>query len=307
MSSQRFEGKNLEEALQSAATNFGVERYQLAYHVVMEKRGFLGGVKRIVIEAEPAEATTDAPAPQNRSPERFMPEPPARRQRSERPGERTREVGRGAGIGRGGEQGGARRGGRGGRGAARDGRGSRREESPDRTAEASVVVDDRPLPPQEPESELALRVRAWCQELFQIAHLDVELHTAETDEIVAVGLYGADVARFLVRDGELLDSVQVIANKSLIARDVEKKIEFDCQDFKVQRTESLGQRAQEMAALVRSDGAEQLLPAMSPVERRIVHLALESDPEVTTESRGEGFYKRVAIVRRQGQPNPMES
>jgi len=49
---QRFEGKNLEEALNSAAQTFGVQRYQLTYHVLLEKRGFLGGMKRVVIEAE---------------------------------------------------------------------------------------------------------------------------------------------------------------------------------------------------------------------------------------------------------------
>src|SRR2546428_4594975 len=49
---QRFEGKNLEDALSNAAQTLGVERYQLTYHVLMEKRGFLGGMKRIVIEAE---------------------------------------------------------------------------------------------------------------------------------------------------------------------------------------------------------------------------------------------------------------
>ena len=39
---QRFEGKNLEEALNSAAETFGVQRFQLTYHVLLEKRGFLG-------------------------------------------------------------------------------------------------------------------------------------------------------------------------------------------------------------------------------------------------------------------------
>ena len=52
MTQQRFEGKNLEEALNSAAQTFSVERYQLTYHVLLEKRGFLGGMKRVVIEAE---------------------------------------------------------------------------------------------------------------------------------------------------------------------------------------------------------------------------------------------------------------
>ena len=59
---QRFEGHNLEEALNNAATAFSVERYQLTYHVVLEKRGFLGGMKRVVIEAEVNEDAS-APAP----------------------------------------------------------------------------------------------------------------------------------------------------------------------------------------------------------------------------------------------------
>ena len=41
--SHRFEGRSLEEALQSAAETLGVERWQLTYHVLLEKRGFLTG------------------------------------------------------------------------------------------------------------------------------------------------------------------------------------------------------------------------------------------------------------------------
>jgi len=37
---------------------------------------------------------------------------------------------------------------------------------------------------------------------------------------------------------------------------------------------------------------------MSPIERRIVHIALRDHEDVTTESRGDGFYKRVAIILR---------
>src|SRR5258708_37057611 len=53
---QRFEGRNLDDALTAAAQHFGVGRWQLTYNVLLEKRGFLGGVKRIVLEAEINEA-----------------------------------------------------------------------------------------------------------------------------------------------------------------------------------------------------------------------------------------------------------
>src|ERR1700690_3275205 len=55
---QRFEGRNLDDALNAAAQHFGVGRWQLTYSVLLEKRGFLGGVKRVVLEAEVNEAAT---------------------------------------------------------------------------------------------------------------------------------------------------------------------------------------------------------------------------------------------------------
>src|SRR6185369_6300052 len=62
---QRFEGKNVEEALDHAAAAFGVERYKLRHAVLTEKRGFLGGVKRVVIVAE---ARPSAPPRRERAP-----------------------------------------------------------------------------------------------------------------------------------------------------------------------------------------------------------------------------------------------
>src|SRR5437667_6706139 len=62
--SQRFEGKNLDDALTAATQAFGVERFQLTYHVLLERRGFLGGVKRVVIEADRNIEATAPPQPQ---------------------------------------------------------------------------------------------------------------------------------------------------------------------------------------------------------------------------------------------------
>lgn len=283
--SQRFEGRNLEEALQQAAQTFGVERWALTYHVLMEKRGFLGGTKRVVIEAE-----VNATAPEPVAPPPPVESGPPRRERGPRGG------GGGGGRGGGRDRGGRRDGGGGG-GRGRGRGGPRRDEGRDfRTGDFETFLGD--VPEQGPESDAAKLVREWVEDTVALSRLDVIARTEENETQIHVKLYGADGGRLTDRHGELLDAIQVLANKALVGRKVEKEIEFDCEEFKGHREEDLGRRAREVADRVRRGGREELLPAMSPIERRIVHIALREDPDVTTDSRGEGFFKRIAIIPR---------
>ena len=280
---QRFEGRNLDEALDHAAKAFNVPRFQLTHSVILEKRGFLGGVKRIVIEVD-VNDSAQPPAELVTPPVLSCAPPPPR----ERGGGRGP---RGGGGGRG--RGGNRRDDRGPRGPRRD-RGVSDLQPGDFEQHYQAVE----VPEQGPESEAAKSVREWCEEVIDYARFDLDVRTEENEQQIVVRLYGRDARRMVEEHGEALDALQVLANKALVGRKTEKDIELDCDGFKSRRHEELEQRARDAAERVRSDGREQLLPAMTPIERRIVHLALQDDADVTTESRGEGFYKRVAIVRR---------
>jgi len=286
---QRFEGKNLEEALDAASQGLGVQRYQLTYHVVLEKRGFLGGMKRVVIEAEVNQSATEPNAPiatSSAATDRAT-APPRER------GERSARGGRG---GRGGGRGGR---GRDDRGGNRGGGNRRRREDDLKPGDfEDFAGEDVPVPEQGTETEAASSVRQWCEQAIAFAKLDLQVRSEENESQIVIRLYGRDGRRMTDRHGELLDAFQVLANKALTGRKIEKDIELDCLEFKGKRTEELEERAKRLADQVRRDGREQLLPAMTPIERRIVHLALRDDGEVTTESRGDGFYKRVAIIRR---------
>jgi spoIIIJ-associated protein len=283
---QRFEGKNLDEALTMASEAFGVERVQLTYHVVLEKRGFLGGFKRVVIEAEVNDAPVASVAPV------AAPSIPGAAPRRESGG-RSRGN-RDRGRGRGGE--GRDRGGRSGGGNR--GRGPRRDSGDDfHTGDFERFAGE--IPEQGPESEQAGTVRAWYARVVELAKLQLEIRTEENDEQFVVRLFGGDARLLTEEHGELLDALQVLGNKALVGRKVEKEIELNCEAFKERRAEQLAEKAKELAGRVRDSGREQLLPAMTPIERRIVHLALQEDADVTTESRGDGFYKRVAIVMKQ--------
>ncbi len=271
MSGQRFEGKNLEEAVENAAEALGVDRFRISYHVVLEKRGFLGGTRRVVIEAEIAAApAADEPARSVREPRRDRDRP-----------RRGRE-----GSGRGGRA----------RNDSRDGNAPRFATT--LSPELREQAFEHP-PEQSPESAEALRAHEWIQRVVELAGLDLEVRTSESEDGLRVNFYGPSSPELIARDGELLDSLQVLASKALSVRSLDRSLEFDCAGFKQQRLEQLGQLARDLAERVRAGDGEQLLPAMSPVERRIVHLALEGDEQVTTESRGDGFFKRVAIVERE--------
>lgn len=284
--SQQFEGRNLEEALDNAAKGLAVERYMVSYQVVTEKRGFLGGMKRVVIDAE---VNDDAG---NVGPRAEVVRPPSEplTMHSSLPSQGREER--------------PRREGRGG-GRNRKGRGDRDRQPSERPRPAVRAAFEEEIPPQQEQSEQAAAVARWCEELLDLAELPFAVRTDESEESINIRLFGADDERLLARGGEVIDAIQILANKALSGRSVEKMVEFDFRDFKSKRNEELGAKARELADRVRSEGGEQLLGAMNPIERRIVHLALRDDADVSTESRGDGFYKRVAIVRRT-LPNPAE-
>lgn len=285
---KRFEGRNLDEALDSAAQTFGVERYRLSYHVVLEKRGFLGGMKRIVIEADINEGATPPPGLE----EDAQPTGPIENYSLVR---EVREESPRRGRGRGSRS----------RGPDRKDRGGRNQ----RPAPPRFAQEPRePVPEQGQQSEAAAKVHEWCQELMDRARLAIDVRTEEDGEQIRVKLYGPDSRMMTAHGGELLDSVQVLVTKALAGGELDKPVELDCRGFKEQRANELVERARAVADRVRRDGREQMLEAMSPIERRIIHLALQDDAEVGTESRGEGFYKRIAIIpRKQEETTPAES
>src|SRR5476651_193515 len=171
--SPQFDGRTLEEALASAGETLGVDRYRLTYHVVIEKRGFLGGIKRVVIEADiNDEETPQEPAPRQDS-ERVSsdsraasPRQTPTRSRGRRGRGRDRSPVEGSGL-----TGRSERGERGER--------PRPARRPDETdvGEASVSA-----PVQGPQTPEAAAVAEWCGRLIQLTNLQLDLRTFEDDQ-----------------------------------------------------------------------------------------------------------------------------
>lgn len=121
----------------------------------------------------------------------------------------------------------------------------------------------------------------------------------EPEETITLHVEGADedaMGLLIGRRGETLRSLQFMVNL-LVSRKVQKwpQIVVDVGNYRQRRQESLEGLARRMAERVRQSGRALTLEPMGAYERRIVHLALRSDPTVYTQSSGEGDNRKVVI------------
>ncbi len=121
----------------------------------------------------------------------------------------------------------------------------------------------------------------------------------DVEETLTLHVEGADeeaMGLLIGRRGETLRSVQFLVNL-LVSRRVQKwpQIVVDVGNYRQRRQESLEGLARRMAERVHQTGRALMLEPMGAYERRIVHLALRDDPQVYTESSGEGENRKVVI------------
>ena len=99
-------------------------------------------------------------------------------------------------------------------------------------------------------------------------------------------------------DGKVLDSLQYILRK-IISRKVPERlrISINVGDFREKRLDELKVRAVELATQVKEDGKTQVLPALNPSERRMIHMILQEDNDIRSRSVGDGLFKKILIYK----------
>lgn len=110
---------------------------------------------------------------------------------------------------------------------------------------------------------------------------------------------GEDLGLLIGRRGDTLASLQYILNLIVRRRThAHSTFGIDVEGYKRRREAMLNGLARRMADRVRATGQSLTLEPMPPAERRIVHMALADDPDVLTVSIGEGDARKVAITPR---------
>ena len=169
--------------------------------------------------------------------------------------------------------------------------------------------------------------------MFDYLGLSTSLRVEEKGTRIGVKISSEDAGRIIGRKGQTLESLQLLLNRIMFKDDEEcPHIMLDIDGYAKgergarseaddeseeggerrprerrerrprreedgERTtkDQLEQQALDAAKEVKRWGEPVTLPEMNAHDRRIIHVTLKDDPELTTESMGEGAMKKVVI------------
>ncbi|CAN5695977.1 KH domain-containing protein [soil metagenome] len=120
---------------------------------------------------------------------------------------------------------------------------------------------------------------------------------ADDPPTVFIDIMGRDLGLLIGRRGENLSQFQYLVNL-LLNRQTDDWVRaiIDVEGYRIRREESLIGLAERVGRQVARNRRAISLDPMPPNERRVVHLTLQNQPDVSTESSGEEPLRRVTIV-----------
>lgn len=140
--------------------------------------------------------------------------------------------------------------------------------------------------------------KAFLMDVFAKMNLTVAIEVEEKEEIVLFDLKGNDFGILIGRHGQTLDALQYLtnlaANKN--AGEGRKRIVLDVEEYRKRREETLVRLAHRLANKVKRRNQRIVLEPMSRHERKIIHMALQDDPQIATYSEGEEPYRKIVIA-----------
>jgi spoIIIJ-associated protein len=129
--------------------------------------------------------------------------------------------------------------------------------------------------------------------------ISVTVQSEATADGIKVDISGEEGELLVRRKGEALDALQHLVNS--IWRDQtgrDGRIVVDCLDFRKGKDAELRQMAKFMIEKAKMTRMPQEMGPLNSYSRRLVHLEVSLDPDVTSESQGDGQVKTIIIAPR---------
>jgi spoIIIJ-associated protein len=143
------------------------------------------------------------------------------------------------------------------------------------------------------------KVEGFMKDVLAAMGLSLDVQVRETPDGIRVELSGEGGEVLLRRKAEALDALQQIVNTGF-RRELQDDRSFvvDCMDYRKAKDAELRQMARFVMEKAKTTGMPQEMGPLNPYSRRLVHLTVAEDPQMTSESIGDAYLKTVIISAR---------
>ena len=145
-------------------------------------------------------------------------------------------------------------------------------------------------------TETCQQAETFLNELLGEMRFNLTASSEWTDEGCMMNLSGDDASLLLSENGEMLDAFEVLLFQ-IYGRDFERTQRFICDadGFRQSRKAELQAMARFAAQNVRKNGRPFTFGKLNSTERRVIHLTLQGEEDLATESVGEGRDRRLQV------------
>ncbi len=155
--------------------------------------------------------------------------------------------------------------------------------------------EERPFSSEE-QNETAEEAKKFLAGVFKGMDLDVTMEKMVNEERILLNLRGKGLGILIGKHGQTLNAIQYLTNLAA-GRLYHHRyfVMLDVENYRSRREQTLTALAKRLAEKAKRTGESVELEPMEPGERRIIHLALQADPDIVTDSEGEGSGRHVVI------------
>jgi spoIIIJ-associated protein len=135
------------------------------------------------------------------------------------------------------------------------------------------------------------------KKFFDSLGIDSKFKISQDDEIISISMETEDTGIVIGYHGETLEALQIVLSLILAKETGEfKRVSIEVGDYKKNREQWLEKLALDAKEKALFGKKEVYLTDLKAWERRVVHMLLQNDEEVTSESSGEGK-DRVLVIK----------
>ena len=139
------------------------------------------------------------------------------------------------------------------------------------------------------------QIKQLIEKIISFFDANSSVDLSENEDTLRVNIRMDDAGFLIGANGDNLRELEFLLRTILQRQNYGKRIFLDINNYRRLREDNLKDLAKEIANKVTLTKKAHALPPMNAYERRIIHMELATNPDIATESEGEGPDRHLIV------------